>query len=353
MGKVTSKSGTSGGGKSDKNKNIKQVYTFKEKLGTGSFAVVKRVVRNSDKEEFAVKVIRKGKLNKDELAVVHDEVEIMHRVEHKHCVRLFEIYESSAKLYMVMELLTGGELFDRIVAKGQYSEKEAADVVSTVAEALQYLHESGIVHRDLKPENLIYQNQTEEALLKITDFGLAKYRDRDNVYLLSTACGTPGYVAPEVLEGKKYSKEVDLWSLGVILYILLCGFPPFYDESTAGLYRQIKNGQYDFPDPYWTDITNDAKDVVKGLLTVKPENRWGPGQLLKNSWVSVTASPKAFGPEHVKQLRLHTAKKDLRKGVRAVIAINRFVRALVKETEKRKALKTSKANQTDHEKSKS
>jgi len=342
MGKNLSKSGDSGGGKSDKNKNIKQVYTFKEKLGTGSFAVVKRVVRNSDKEEFAVKVIRKTKLNKDELAVVHDEVEIMQRVEHKHCVRLFEIYETSAKLYMVMELLTGGELFDRIVTKGNYSEKEAADVVNTVAEALKYLHDNGIVHRDLKPENLIYQNSTEEALLKITDFGLAKYRSTDTAHaLLNTACGTPGYVAPEVLEGKQYGKEVDLWSLGVILYILLCGFPPFYDETTAGLYRQIKQGQYDFPDPYWTDITDDAKDVVRGLLTVKPKERWDPDALVTNSWVSATASPKKLPAVQIRNLRLHTAKKDLRKGVRAVIAINRFVRALVKEAEKARPSKTN------------
>jgi len=323
------------GNKSSNNTDIKKVYDFKEKLGTGSFATVKRVVRKSDKEAFACKIIRKNKLNKEELAVVHDEVEIMQRVEHKHCVRLFEIYETSSKLYMVMEILTGGELFDRIVAKGSYSEKEAADVVKTVAEALKYLHANGIVHRDLKPENLIYQNQTEEALLKITDFGLAKYRSRDTA--LSTACGTPGYVAPEVLEGKQYSKEVDLWSLGVILYILLCGFPPFYDESTAGLYRQIKKGQYDFPDPYWLDISNDAKDVVKGLLTVNPKKRFTPTDLLGSPWVSKgIASTKDLGDNFNKNIKLTTSKKTLRKGIRAVIAINRFVRALKKVLEKEK-----------------
>jgi len=313
------------GSKGEK-QEIKKVYSFKEKLGTGSFATVKKVVRNSDKEEFAVKIIRKHKLNKEELAVVHDEVEIMQRVEHKHCVRLFEIYETNAKLYMVMEILTGGELFDRIVSKGSYSEKEAADVVQTVAAALQYLHSNGIVHRDLKPENLIYQNDQEDALLKITDFGLAKYRARDTQ--LSTACGTPGYVAPEVLEGKQYSKEVDLWSLGVILYILLCGFPPFYDESTAGLYRQIKKGQYDFPDPYWSEISKEAKDVVSGLLNINVKKRWTPSQLLKTAWVVGSASTDSFGENYATQIKLTTYKKQLRKGVRAVIAVNRFVRAL-------------------------
>jgi len=324
------------GGKGSKGEKqeIKKVYSFKEKLGTGSFATVKKVVRNSDREEFAVKIIRKHKLNKEELAVVHDEVEIMQRVEHKHCVRLFEIYETNAKLYMVMEILTGGELFDRIVSKGSYSEKEAADVVQTVAAALDYLHSNGIVHRDLKPENLIYQNDQEDALLKITDFGLAKYRARDTQ--LSTACGTPGYVAPEVLEGKQYSKEVDLWSLGVILYILLCGFPPFYDESTAGLYRQIKKGQYDFPDPYWSEISKEAKDVVTGLLNINVKKRWTPDKLLSTAWVVGSASTETFTENYATQIKLTTYKKKLRKGVRAVIAVNRFVRALSTAIKERK-----------------
>jgi len=257
---------------------------------------------------------------------VHDEVEIMQKVEHKHCVQLHEIYETNNKLYMVMDLLTGGELFDRIVSKGSYSEKEAADVVTIVAEGLAYLHSSGIVHRDLKPENLIYERDEEGALLKITDFGLAKYRAQDRA--LSTACGTPGYVAPEVLEGKQYGKEVDLWSLGVILYILLCGFPPFYDESTAGLYRQIKNGQYDFPDPYWTEISDEAKSVVKGLLTVDSNKRFTPEKLLSIPWVKGSASTAQFPSDYTTTLRLTTAKQAFRNGVRAVIAVNRFARAL-------------------------
>jgi len=283
-------------------------------------------VRNTDKKEFACQIIQKNKLNQEEVAVVHDEVEIMQRVEHKHCVHLHEIYETTSKLYMVMDLLTGGELFDRIVSKGSYSEKEAADVVKLVAEGLRYLHDNGIVHRDLKPENLIYETEEEGALLKITDFGLAKIGSAD--VALSTACGTPGYVAPEVLEGKKYGKEVDLWSLGVILYILLCGFPPFYDESTAGLYRQIKAGQYDFPDPYWSEISDEAKEVVSGLLTVSPQARWTPEKLMETSWVTGDASTKDIGGGNIERLRLTVAKRRLRQVVRSVIALNRFARAL-------------------------
>lgn len=317
---------------SSKDKEIKAVYDFKEKLGTGSFATVKRLVRKEDKEVFAVKIIRKDKLNEEELSVIHDEVDIMQRIKHDHCVQLYEIFENKKKLYIVMEILTGGELFDSIVAKGNYSEKDAATVVYTVSTALNYLHSEGIVHRDLKPENLIYSSDADDAVLKITDFGLAKYSAQST--LLTTACGTPNYVAPEVLEGKDYSQEVDLWSLGVILYILLCGFPPFYDESTAGLYRQIKRGEYDFPDPYWSDISDNAKAVVKGLLTIDPKKRWTPDQLESNSWVTGSASSEALQGDYTKRIRLTVARRDLRKGIKAVIAINRFARALVKVLEK-------------------
>jgi calcium/calmodulin-dependent protein kinase I len=145
---------------------------------------------------------------------------------------------------MVLELLTGGELFDRIVAKGSYSEKEASDLLRSITSAITYLHSINIVHRDLKPENLIYQSQNPDSPIKITDFGLAKFRKEGagKPEAMTTACGTPGYVAPEVLKNEPYGKEVDMWSLGVILYILLCGFPPFYHESTAQLYKQIKKG---------------------------------------------------------------------------------------------------------------
>jgi len=254
-----------------KKDEIAKYYEIKEKLGTGSFAVVKRAVSKSDGKQFAIKVIKKTKLNTEELAVVHDEVEIMHKINHPHCVQLYEMFETSKKIYMVMELLTGGELFDRIVAKGSYSEREASDLVKDITSAIQYLHSIGIVHRDLKPENLIYLNQRADSPIKITDFGLAKFRSGSKLEAMTTACGTPGYVAPEVLKNEPYGKAVDMWSLGVILYILLCGFPPFYHESTAALYKQIKKGEYDFPDPYWTDISDSAKNLVQCLLTVDPK----------------------------------------------------------------------------------
>jgi len=313
-----------------KKDEIAKYYEIKEKLGTGSFAVVKRAVRKSDGKQFAIKVIKKTKLNAEELAVVHDEVEIMHKINHDHCVQLYEMFETSKKIYMVMELLTGGELFDRIVAKGSYSEREASDLIKDITNAIQYLHGIGIVHRDLKPENLIYLNQRNDSKIKITDFGLAKFRSGSKLEAMTTACGTPGYVAPEVLKNEPYGKAVDMWSLGVILYILLCGFPPFYHESTAALYKQIKKGEYDFPDPYWTDISDSAKNLVQCLLTVDPKKRYTAKQVLAHPWIAGSAgvSTKAFGAGHAERFALLQARRKLRRAVQSIIAVNKFSRVL-------------------------
>jgi len=310
-----------------KKDEIKKYYEIKETLGKGSFAVVKRAVRKSDGKQFAIKVIKKSKLNSEELAVVHDEVEIMHKIKHQNCVTLYEMYETPKKIYMVLELLTGGELFDRIVAKSSYSEKEASDVIRSVCSAVTYLHSIGIVHRDLKPENLIYQSEAADSPIKITDFGLAKYRalQGGKSEAMTTACGTPGYVAPEVLKNEPYGKAVDMWSLGVILYILLCGFPPFYHESTAQLYKQIKRGEYDFPDPYWTDISPAAKDLVRGLLTVDPSKRLTGPQVLQHPWIVGSNVPtKAFGEQHMRLIKTMQARRILRRTVRSIIAVNKF-----------------------------
>ncbi len=235
------------------------------------------------------------------------------------------MFETNKKIYMILELLTGGELFDRIVAKGSYSEAEASDVIKSIASAIKYLHGIGIVHRDLKPENLIYANSSSSSALKITDFGLAKFRGSSKIDKMTTACGTPGYVAPEVLKNEPYGKAVDLWSLGVILYILLCGFPPFFHERSAELYKQIKRGEYDFPSPYWDDISNSAKDLVKHLLCVDPTTRYTADQVLSHPWVAGSAaSTKAFSADHTKRLRMLQAKRRLRKSVQTIIAINKF-----------------------------
>mmetsp|Transcript_19920 Transcript_19920/g.28025 ORF Transcript_19920/g.28025 Transcript_19920/m.28025 type:complete len:333 (-) Transcript_19920:202-1200(-) len=305
--------------------DFEKKYSTKEVLGRGSFAIVKRAVRKKDGKELAVKIIKKAKLGQKDLQIVHDEVKIMDKIHHKNCVKLEEIFETNKKLYLVMEKLSGGELFDRIVAKGSYSEKEASVLIQSVAEALQYLHSIGIVHRDLKPENLIYANRDANSVIKITDFGLAKLKSPKSDNMMETACGTPGYVAPEVLKKQKYNNAVDVWSLGVILYILLCGFPPFYHDKTQKLYQQIKQGKYDFPDPYWQDITDSAKDLIKKMLTVDPDKRITIQQIMDHPWISGSAaSTRQFGKEHGIRLRKLQARRKLRKSIQMIIAVNRF-----------------------------
>merc|ERR1719181_2095859 len=181
-------------------------------------------------------------------------------------------------MILVMELVTGGELFDRIVARGNYTEKDAASLMATLCDALAYLHEQAIVHRDLKPENLLYDSPAEDADIKVADFGLARVVSGKD--MMKTACGTPGYVAPEILKNKGYdSGAVDLWSVGVILYILLCGFPPFYEEELPALFDQILHARYDFPSPWWDNISKDAKDLVTKLLELDPTTRLTAAQV--------------------------------------------------------------------------
>jgi len=298
-------------------------YEMKEVLGTGAFATVKRAVKKSDKSEYAIKIIDKAKLNKEELAVIHDEVDIMQKVNHPHCVKMFELYDTKKKLYMVLEILRGGELFDRIVKKRFFSEAQAAQVIQCVVAAISYLHKIGVVHRDLKPENLLYATKEDDSIIKLTDFGLAKFTK----VKMATACGTPGYVAPEILSGKPYGPEVDLWSIGVILYILLCGFPPFFDENTPNLYRAIKAGRFDFPSPYWDDISDSAKNLIQRLLTVDPRQRATSEQVLAHPWIANKFTSN-ISSTLADRLALMQYKRILRRGVKALIFINRFERQL-------------------------
>lgn len=315
-----------GKGQSKKQKAITSVYEIKEKLGTGSFAIVKKAVHKKTGKEVAIKIIKKKNLNGEELATIQDEVDIMNKTKHPNIVKLFEIYDTNNYLYMVLEVLSGGELFEHIVEKECYSEKEAADAVRQICMAVKYMHDINIVHRDLKPENLIYSSPHEDAIIKITDFGLAKYvKTAEN---MRTPCGTPGYVAPEILKSEPYGPAVDMWSIGVILYILLCGFPPFYDETAAGLYEQIKNGDYEFPDPYWTNISKDAKDLVQKLLTVDPKKRITPEKVLSHPWICGGASNTQFGEGFNKKLQAFNARRKLRQAITMILAVNKLARTI-------------------------
>mmetsp|Transcript_9503 Transcript_9503/g.27289 ORF Transcript_9503/g.27289 Transcript_9503/m.27289 type:complete len:283 (-) Transcript_9503:94-942(-) len=245
------------------------------------------------------------------------------------CLR-WKVYDEKSKMYLVLELVSGGELFDRIVARGHYTEMDAVSLMGQVLNALGYLHSIGIVHRDLKPENLLYATNVEDSphynTIKLADFGLAKVLNGTADHSMTTTCGTPGYVAPEILTQRHaYGKEVDLWSLGVILYILLCGFPPFYDENNAALYNQIKRGDYTFPSPYWDGISRPAIEVIKRLLTVDPTKRATVDEVLAHPWMKCQdgqSSVNLAGAQE--QLKKFNARRKFKNAVNTVMAVGRM-----------------------------
>ncbi|ORX62455.1 Pkinase-domain-containing protein [Hesseltinella vesiculosa] len=226
-------------------------------LGVGSFAVVKECIRRSTKKHYALKIIMKKVIAGKE-HMLDSELDILKQVHHKNIVSMYDIYESTEAIYIVTCLATGGELFQQLLDKGSYTERDAARLVGQLLEGLVYLHDLDIVHRDIKPENLLFESKAAEAPLLITDFGLSKIlKNHDDV--LMTACGTPGYVAPEVLLQKGHGKPVDMWSVGVITYVMLCGYTPFYGEDQAALFECIMSGKYEFEEEYWSEISAPGK----------------------------------------------------------------------------------------------
>ncbi|CAG5865163.1 unnamed protein product [Menidia menidia] len=274
---------------------------------------------------FAVKCIPKKALKGKESSI-ENEIAVLRRIKHENIVALEDIYESPDHLYLIMQLVSGGELFDRIVEKGFYTEKDASTLIRQVLDAVNYLHSMGIVHRDLKPENLLYFNPQDESKIMISDFGLSKMEGSGDV--MSTACGTPGYVAPEVLAQKPYSKAVDCWSIGVIAYILLCGYPPFYDENDSKLFEQILKADYEFDAPYWDDISDSAKDFISWLMEKDPAKRFTCEQALKHPWIAGdTALCKNIHESVSRQMRKNFAKSKWRQAFNAT-AVVRHMRRL-------------------------
>lgn len=267
---------------------LEDKYELGKELGRGGFSVVRRAKNKLNGEEVAVKCINKKNLKKDELQLLTREINIMQKLRHKSIIQLMDIFETSTELFLVLELVSGGELFDQIVERGSYSEKDASDLIRQVLEGIDYMHRHGVVHRDLKPENLLCASAN---VIKIADFGLSKDVESGN---LQTSCGTPSYVAPEVLLGGQYDNEVDIWSIGVITYVLLCGFTPFYGDNQRQLFERILHAKFDFPSPEWDDVSPSAKDFIKKVLVVNPADRLTAEQSLKHPWIVEQAPKRAL-----------------------------------------------------------
>ncbi|XP_075014898.1 calcium/calmodulin-dependent protein kinase type 1 isoform X1 [Calonectris borealis] len=286
--------------------DIRRIYDFREILGTGAFSEVVLAEEKATRKLVAIKCIAKKALEGKETSI-ENEIAVLHKIKHPNIVALDDIYESGTHLYLIMQLVSGGELFDRIVEKGFYTERDASALIRQILDAVKYLHDMGIVHRDLKPENLLYYSLEEDSKIMISDFGLSKIEGCGSV--MSTACGTPGYVAPEVLAQKPYSKAVDCWSIGVIAYILLCGYPPFYDENDAKLFEQILRAEYEFDSPYWDDISDSAKDFIQHLMEKDPSKRFTCEQALQHPWIAGdTALDKNIHQSVSEQIKKNFAK---------------------------------------------
>ncbi|KAK2142313.1 hypothetical protein LSH36_971g00059 [Paralvinella palmiformis] len=306
----------------ERDTDIRKKYDFKEVLGTGAFSEVLLAEDKMEKGKYvAVKCIdRKGIRGKEES--LQNEIDVLRRLKHPNIVELLDVYEDKTHFYLAMELVTGGELFDRIVEKGSYTEKDASHLIRQVLEAVDFMHEKGVVHRDLKPENLLYYSPAEESKIMISDFGLSKTDDSGS---MATACGTPGYVAPEVLAQQPYGKEVDVWSIGVIAYILLCGYPPFYDENDSELFRQILKAQYEFDSPYWDEISDSAKDFISRLMCKDTKKRYTCQQALKHPWISGnTALNKDIHASVSAQMKKTFAKSRWRQAYNATAVIRQM-----------------------------
>ncbi|KAJ7999471.1 hypothetical protein DPEC_G00194770 [Dallia pectoralis] len=301
--------------------NIRDVFEFKQELGSGSFSEVYMVSEKKTGNLYALKCLKKKHLSCTNL---ENEITVLKKIRHDNVVGLEDFYESRTHYYLVMQLVSGGELFDRIINRGVYTEIDASQLVRQVLQAVNYLHENSIVHRDLKPENLLYFDSNVNSKIMISDFGLSKMSDHG---VMSTACGTPGYVAPEVLAQKPYSKAVDCWSIGVITYILLCGYPPFFEENEARLFSKIMRADYAFHTPFWDDISESAKDFIRNMMQKHPHKRFTTEQALRHPWIiGKTARDRDIYETVSVQMQRNFAKSKWRQAFNATAAINHMLK---------------------------
>ncbi|KFM06400.1 Calcium/calmodulin-dependent protein kinase type II subunit gamma, partial [Aptenodytes forsteri] len=290
----------------------------------GAFSVVRRCVKKSSSQEYAAKIINTKKLSARDHQKLEREARICRLLKHPNIVRLHDSISEEGFHYLVFDLVTGGELFEDIVAREYYSEADASHCIHQILESVNHIHQHDIVHRDLKPENLLLASKCKGAAVKLADFGLAIEVQGEQQAWFGFA-GTPGYLSPEVLRKDPYGKPVDIWACGVILYILLVGYPPFWDEDQHKLYQQIKAGAYDFPSPEWDTVTPEAKNLINQMLTINPAKRITADQALKHPWVCQrsTVASMMHRQETVECLRKFNARRKLKGAILTTMLVSR------------------------------
>ena len=261
--------------------------SYKTAIGKGHYGMVRdcQHLRNGDDEVLAVKSIDKRKISR--LDHIKREVYFLHQMEHDNIIKMVDCYEDANSVHIISDKYTGGELFDMIsdstTPYGCFSERKAANITKSLLEAIAYLHDNGIVHRDIKPENILFETEEEDSDIKLIDFGLARRHEKGDSPM-SNPVGTAYYMSPELLKGK-YDRACDVWSVGTIAYILLCGYPPFNGHNDPDIFKAIKKGHFDFPMPAWANKSELAKDFIKCLLMKDTKNRFTAKEALGHPWI--------------------------------------------------------------------
>ncbi|KAI5450774.1 Calmodulin-dependent protein kinase cmk2 [Naganishia albida] len=306
----------------------KKEFKLEGTLGVGAFG---KVVRATWKKapppgpsvrEVALKIIPK-ELVKGNEEQVFDEMQVLKDLDHPNIVKVFDHFESRDKHYIVFELATGGELFDRILSKGRFTEADAIEALKQVLEAVTYLHSHDVVHRDLKPENILYRTKEEHSGLVLCDFGVARHLEPDHEFV-ATAAGSLGYAAPEVLLGKEHGKPVDLWSIGIITYVLLCGYTPFRSDDPKELVRETARGRIEFHAPYWNNVSEEARNFIKELVVVDPHKRLTAEEALHHPWIESGGTHVEHDLHPVISRHMTSSAERWRKATRTISAAKRF-----------------------------
>ncbi|XP_063753338.1 calcium/calmodulin-dependent protein kinase (CaM kinase) II beta 1 isoform X14 [Eleginops maclovinus] len=322
-------------------------FQLYEELGKGAFSVVRRCVKLCSGQEYAAKIINTKKLSARDHQKLEREARICRLLKHSNIVRLHDSISEEGFHYLLFDLVTGGELFEDIVAREYYSEADASHCIHQILDSVHHIHQHDIVHRDLKPENLLLASKCKNAAVKLADFGLAIEVQGDQQAWFGFA-GTPGYLSPEVLRKEAYGKPVDIWACGVILYILLVGYPPFWDEDQHKLYQQIKAGAYDFPSPEWDTVTPEAKNLINQMLTINPAKRITAQEALKHPWVCQrsTVASMMHRQETVECLKKFNARRKLKGAILTTMLVSRNFSAAKSLLNKKADVKKRKSSST-------
>ena len=312
---------------SHKTSNITKEYTFGKVIGTGSYGQVRLAVHRLTKQVRAVKIIQKAKVNINALL---NEINILSKLSHPNIMQIFEVFDDNTNVYIVSEYCKGGELFDIISTKGSFTEKDACVIMKQLMSAICYSHQNNIVHRDLKPENILMDNDTDDLTIKLIDWGCAQ--TIKSAKQSKQADGTTYYIAPEVLKGE-YDEKCDIWACGVIFYILLCGYPPFNGETDDEIYEAILSGKFQCPEEDWNQVSQEAKDLIKKMLTKDPKKRISALYSMQDVWFKKNEEKSEYDKKLAKKV-LNNMKKFKKHRILEKTIISFIINQLVKKDER-------------------